>query len=598
MLKHSFVTFSAEVLWVLIFACANAQAGRVQGVPQWTRFEASFTSTSDYENPVQDVKMEVDFSSPSGRQITILGFWDGERNWKVRFSPEETGHWTYRTRSSRTEDGGLHNQAGEFTCMPYKGGNSLYRHGALGISNDKRYLVHADGTPFFWLSDTAWNGPLKADAQSWETYLRDRVSKGFTAIQFVTTQWISADSDAEGRTAFSGKDRIAIHPAFYQRLDKRIDAINEQGMLAAPVLIWDAPWYKDKNYFNPGFLLSNDQIVVLANYMVARYGGNQVVWILNGDGDYRGEKAARWREIGRAVFKYSPNRLATVHPAGPHWVYDEFRDEPWLSFMGYQSGHFDRPDYYLWHAAGPPAKEWTKEPVHPIINLEPNYEAVYAFETHRYFDDQAVRRAAYWSLLIGPPAGVAYGAHGIWSWELKRGIPLNFDAAGEAPSWKEAMHLPGSTSMKHLKDLFTSFDYWRLRPAQELLVEQPGAQDPLRYVVVARAEGADWGLAYLPVGRAIRLRAEALGNSVKARWFNPRTGKWSRSQQVGGSPMELRAPSAEDWVVHFATTGKGKSVTRRRTAMGSGSERMVPFLSSVRTGTKQDELLDGNGGPT
>lgn len=541
-LESSYKTYSVVILAVVICAALNGKEQRVQSVPQWTCFEAAFTSSAGYENPVQDLQLEVEFTAPSGKQITVLGFWDGDTNWKVRFSPDEPGKWTYRTRASQSVDGGLHNRSGEFECVPYQGRNRLYRRGALRVADNKRFLVYADGSPFFWLSDTAWNGPMKADVNSWEVYLRDRVWKGFTAVQFVTTQWISADRDEEGRTAFSGKERIAINPAFYQRLDKRIDAINQHGLVAAPVLIWDAPWYKDKNYLNPGYLLSNDQIIVLANYMVARYGGNQVIWILNGDGDYRGEKADRWRVIGREVFKHSPNRLATVHPAGPHWVYDEFRDEPWLSFMSYQSGHFDRAEYYLWHAAGPPAKEWNREPIHPIINLEPNYEAVYAFETKRYFDDQIARRAIYWSLLIGPPAGVTYGAHGIWSWEYKRGTPFNFDAAGDAPSRQEAMRLPGSASMKHLKDLITSLDYWRLRPAPDLLAEQPGERNPEHYFVIARADGADWGLGYLPTGGTIRLRGDRLGNSVKGRWFHPRTGKWSRSQQLGGAALELRPP--------------------------------------------------------
>jgi hypothetical protein len=59
-------------------------------VALYSRFEASFESASDYENPVQDVAVEVEFEC-AGTRVTTTAFWDGERTWRVRFSPEMTG---------------------------------------------------------------------------------------------------------------------------------------------------------------------------------------------------------------------------------------------------------------------------------------------------------------------------------------------------------------------------------------------------------------------------------------------------------------------------------------------------------------------------
>ena len=38
-------------------------------------------------------------------------------------------------------------------------------HGKLQVSDNQRFLQHADGTPFFWLGETAWLMPqrLKRD---------------------------------------------------------------------------------------------------------------------------------------------------------------------------------------------------------------------------------------------------------------------------------------------------------------------------------------------------------------------------------------------------------------------------------------------------
>ena len=230
-------------------------------------------------------------------------FWYGARNWKVRFAPEETGKWTYRSRSSKADDAGLNGQSGSFDCAAYAGRNPLYLHGGLKVSDDRRYLAHADGTPFFWLGDTAWNGVLKSDPGSWDLYLRDRVAKGFNVVQYVTTQWRTASGNADGRPAFYGREKISIDPVFYQWMDERVDAMNDLGVVAVPVLIWAIAGATAM--LNPGNMLPDDQIITLARYMVARYGAHHVVWFLAGDADYRGEKAERWKKIGRAVLAAS-----------------------------------------------------------------------------------------------------------------------------------------------------------------------------------------------------------------------------------------------------------------------------------------------------
>lgn len=218
---------------------------------QWTRFEARFTSLRDYANPLQEVQVEVEFVSPSGHKQKVLAFCDGGRTWRVRFSPDQVGEWNYRTRSFPDSDAGLNDQTGRFLCVPYKGKNPLYVHGALRVSGDQRYLMYADGTPFFWMADTAWNGVLKSDAKSWEIYLKDRAGKGFNVIQWVTGQWLAWRGDETGRTVFSGRERISIDPKFCRQMDERVDALNEHGFISAPVLLWAAVWNKKRHQRTP-----------------------------------------------------------------------------------------------------------------------------------------------------------------------------------------------------------------------------------------------------------------------------------------------------------------------------------------------------------
>jgi hypothetical protein len=516
-------------------------------VAQWGIFEQALQSDHSCSNPVSDVSLRAVFTSPSGKQRQVAAFWDGRNIWRLRFSPDEPGIWHWHSECSDPTDTGMHAQSGSFHCTPYEDANPLYRHGRLRLSENRRHFVYADGAPFFWLSDTAWNGVIRAKKDDWEQYLTTRASQAFTAIQFVTTHWRAASADPRGEVAFHGSDPIAIDPAFFQPMDAKITAINQHGLAAAPVVLWAC------TEADPGSKLSEQDATLLARYLVARWGAHHVIWLLGGDGDYRGDRAERWRRIGRAVFGEQGHHLVTMHPGGLHWVADEFRRESWFSFTGYQSGHGDSEDDLRWLVHGPPAQEWVKEPPRPIINLEPNYETHPAYQSRRLFTAAHVRRAAYWSLLLAPTAGVTYGHNAIWPWREERGEPEGHDYIGTVPPWKEGLSTPGIQSMVLLRRLFDSGPWWRLQPAPGLLVERSEKHAVDEAPVAASTEDGDWALIYLPRGGSFAVRADLLRRPTLVRWFNPRTGDYINAGGVAREKHTFITPDEEDWVWEATT---------------------------------------------
>lgn len=510
----------------MTLATLSIRAEEEPSVALWTRFETVLRANKSYANPLQDVQVEFTLLAPSGRKVTVDGFWSGAQRFSLRFSPDELGEWRWSSQASDPSDDGLHGRSGLFRVTPYEGTNPLYRHGALRLTKDRRRLEHADGAPFFWLADTAWAGPLLSDAHGFEAYLRDRVAKRFTTIQFMGTQNIAAAADATGRQAFHGREKIAIEPEFFDRLDERFEAINAAGLLASPTFAWAASWAPAGEALDPGFFLPDDQLILFGRYFVARYGAHQVLWMFGGDIDYRGPLADRWLRLGRAIFGETPSRLVTLHPAPHMLLAREFGSEPWMSFLGYQSGHSNDASTHTWMTRGEPAVDWKSTPL-PVINIEPNYENHRDFvaegKLHGPFD---VRRAAYWSVLVSPTAGVSYGAHGVWSWESRVATPFSHSATGPARPWFEAMHLPGSTQMGYLADVLTTARWWTLVPAQELLVEQPGDRDISRFVAAARAEDGHSALVYVPKGDALTLDLAGLGGKAAGRWFDPASGRF------------------------------------------------------------------------
>jgi len=511
--------------------------------PVWTVLETRLHSTGDYGNPLFDATVTLRLASPSGKQQAVEAFWDGGRTWRVRFAPDEVGKWTWRSECSDAGDKGLHGQAGSFECVAYKGDNPLFQHGAIKLSENRRQLVHADGTPFFWLADTAWNGVLLAKEADWTRYLETRRKQGFTAIQFVCTHWRGSGKDAAGETAFTGTDKVTLNPAFFQRLDAKVAAINEHGLVAAPVILWALT--KD----DPGQKLSEEAAARVARYIAARWGAHQVVWFLGGDGRYAGKEAARWHRIGRAVFPEPRSRLVTMHPCGQSWIAPDFRDEPWFDLVGYQSGHGDSEQHLKWLAFGPPASGWQKEPARPVINLEPNYEGHPSYHSKSRFTDAEVRRAAWWSLLVAPTAGVTYGNNHIWVWPYKTRVPENHGNIGPVEPWDCGLDMPGIRGMTILRGFFASLPWHRLRPDQGLLTTQPGKADVTRFIAAARTDEGDCAVIYTPKGTPIPLNPKALKPPASGRWFNPRTGEATPIGNLAGPERELKPPDANDWVL-------------------------------------------------
>jgi hypothetical protein len=518
-------------------------------VPRWGLFEATLTSRRASDNPLQDAELRATFTGPSKRTHTVEGFWDGGATWRVRFSPDEVGDWTYTTAAVPESDTGLHRQTGTFSVTAPQGTTRFDRHGPVRVSRTRTFLEHADGTPFFWLADTGWNAALLSTPDEWRHYIKERSRQRFTAVQFVTTQWrASPTGDRMNELAYTGSERIAVNPAFFQRLDEKISVLNEAGLLGVPVMLWAIAGGSNPAV-NPGLSLPDDQAARLARYMVARWQGHDVVWILPGDGDYRGEKAEKWKRIGRAVFGRRPHAPVVLHPGGMHWVHREFLNEPWVDIHGYQSGHGDDEKTLRWMTEGPPARDWNAEPRRPFINLEPPYEHHIAYQSRRPIAPHTVRRAVYWSLLNAPPAGVTYGGHGVWGWDDGTKTPTDHAGSGVPLPWKQALVMPAAEQMAYVAALFTSMDFWRLRPAPDVLAEQPGTATAAYYVAAAASDNQDLLVAYTPEARTISLRADHVPKG-RAAWHDPRTGARSEARAVReGATVRFETPGEGDWVL-------------------------------------------------
>ncbi len=206
--------------------------------------ELSFTSSKTYTDPFNQVTLDVIFTDPAGHDMRVPAFWDGKNVWKVRYASPVVGIHTFHTDFADASDTGLHDITGKVEIKPYTGNNPLYIHGPLHVSNNKRYLEHFDGKPFFWLGDTWWMG--LCHRLHWpdevHTLAEDRKAKGFTVIQIVAGLYPDMypfDPRGANEGGFPWeKDYTAINPAYFDEADKRLMYLADEGLTPCIVGAW------------------------------------------------------------------------------------------------------------------------------------------------------------------------------------------------------------------------------------------------------------------------------------------------------------------------------------------------------------------------
>src|ERR1017187_4082037 len=95
---------------------------------------------------------------------------------------------------------------------------------AIRVSENGRFLAKPDGSPYFYLADTAW-GLFHLTREDADLLLKDRAAKRFTVIQAIVAHWGGLGSpNAYGDAVFVDKDPARPHEAKFKHADYVVDA--------------------------------------------------------------------------------------------------------------------------------------------------------------------------------------------------------------------------------------------------------------------------------------------------------------------------------------------------------------------------------------
>lgn len=428
----------------------------------------------------------------------------------------------------------------------------------LRISDDRRFLANEDGSPFFWLGDTAWVLFHRTTRQEADLYLANRAAKGFNVVQAMVLAEPEGltTPNAYGDYALADYDPTRPDEAYFVHVDYVVARAAALGIHVAMLPTWGDKWNHCRGTGPEIFTPDNARIY--GRWIGERYRDQPVIWVLGGDRTVDNERHfAILRNMAAGIREADGGgHLMTFHPTGGASSSQQMNGESWLDFHMLQSGH--RPAELMNYRMV--MHDRALEPTRPVLDAEPCYDdSPIAFNAaNGWFDEWYTRRAGYWAMLAGA-CGHTYGHHSIWQFYLP-GRKVYGGHAMRTP-WPQALDYPGAFQAGCMRRLFESRPWHVLAPAQTRLLAGPNAGG--LEVRVAAARDGSFLMAYTPHGSIFDLSLKDLGTgALHGWWFNPRDGT---SIEIGPLASTERAtfdPPADerrgnDWVLVLDDAARG-----------------------------------------
>lgn len=475
-------------------------------VAKWSKLELEFTGPastgmSDTQNPFK-ILVDVTFVGPSGRNYVVPAFYDGDGNggldgnvWRVRFSPDQTGTWTYTTASAEPL---LDGHSGSFDVTNPVGCSSYVAGGLPDFACVGRLEYAGEHYPKF--ADGAYW--LKGGADDPEDFLGPGVTVGFAtkeeAVDFLADHAVNSmyimlqNVDGDGRNVWpwvgsSQTQAKANHEHFdvakLGEWEQLFSYIQSSGLVLHLVLEDDSGW--------AGFNRS-----MYYREMIARFAHhNGIIWNIAEEyqENYSSDQVKSFAQMLRGLDPYG--HPITVHHAGSTSAWDPFLGDARLDLTSFQTSKTPQnPTAASWFAAVENSGR-----VIPISFDETGKLAA---------SDRDLARHILWSVYLG---GGMFELHTSPLTEYQD-FAAHFD------------------DMTRARSLIEQHPYWQLQPANEILISGSA------YIF---ADAGELYMSYLPTGGSVHLDLSAAPGTFQAVWFDPASGAYSASSTVSGGGVVL-----------------------------------------------------------
>jgi len=301
---------------------------------------------------------DVDFGAEfkhSGRSVKVVGFYDGEGLFKVRFMPDIEGEWTYVTYSNLEN---IHGQSGSFECVSPSSNN----HGPVRVA-DRFHFAYADGTPYIPVGTTCYVWNLQGDELEEQTlttldqapFNKIRMCVFPKRYSFNTNEPPSYPFPGEVTQAWDPSQMLSFrsseppkywdfsqfNPNYFHHLEKRILDLQARGIVADLIIFhpYDfGAWGFDRM---PAEV--NDRYL---KYLVARLAAFRNLWwsFANEYDLFVGRTMEDWDHYMQLVQQIDPfNHLRSIHNCMAFYDHTKL----WVTHCSIQSSNLNRVPLWL-----------------------------------------------------------------------------------------------------------------------------------------------------------------------------------------------------------------------------------------------------------
>jgi len=415
-----------------------------------------------------------------------------------------------------------------------------WSHGPLVISENQRFLMHSDGTPFFLQGETAWLMPERLNREEVVFYLQTCQQADYNMVQVQVLNDIPSincygasshplpigEGFSLGSSTYNiGSSSPNVSPtSYWAHLDYIIATAEHFGIYVGLVTVWGSQLKMGR--------IDEEGARIYGEFLAHRYANRpNIIWIMGGDieGDRKPEV---WQTLATTIKNIDNNHLMTFHPRGRHTSAQWWAKAEWIDFHCFQSGHrrygqrtakdktYPIPDNTEEDNFQFVDSTWAYKPVKPVIDDEPIYEGIpqgLHNADEPLWTAEHVRRYAYWSVFAGS-CGHTYGHSSIMQFQ-KPGYP---SAYFNRKLWYDALLDPGFNQMKYLSRLILTFPYFERVPDQSLVLDNGTHYDRL-----AATRGSDYLLVYNFTARDMRIDLTKIsGKRKKVWWMNADDGSF------------------------------------------------------------------------
>lgn len=355
---------------------------------RWSPWSLRFTQRVE-GNPFTDHTLLARFTHRN-EQKTVMGFYDGNDEWQVRFMPSFEGEYCYEARldGETVAEGVFHAEAPEAGS-----------HGPVRVAG-QYHFAYEDGTPYYSIGTTCYVWALQDDDMIAQT-LETLKASAFNKIRFCVFPKHYPYNLTDPRSfPFEGTpmdcgvlteenfhrynshspgndwDFSRPNPAHFRHLEHCIERLGEMGIEADLILFHP--------YDRWGFsCMTPEQDELYLRYVIARFAAFRNVWwsLANEYDLIRDKSIADWERIAQVICENDPyHHLRSIHNCVA--FYDHRR--PWITHCSIQ-----RQDLYK---TAELTGEWRAQYGKPVVLDEIAYEGDIQFGWGNISGEEMLRR--------------------------------------------------------------------------------------------------------------------------------------------------------------------------------------------------------------